>query len=153
MKNLFLFLVLVEVTAGCAVNQEYNPVTAASHETFLLNESAFAQVTVGMKQTEVHQMMGDKITVGYALAQEASVLKPPSESVSDYKPLTIANPYKTQEIKTKDGVYTVEYYVAQVRQADELISDDELMPLIFREGVLVAKGWDYLKALRLKNPS
>jgi len=51
------------------------------------------------------------------------------------KPLTIVNPYKSEDIKTKDGVYTVEYYVTSVKQSDGVITDDELVPLVFREGV------------------
>ncbi|MEI7998432.1 MAG: hypothetical protein WCH62_02880 [Candidatus Omnitrophota bacterium] len=153
MKSLLL-LALVVLAGGCATSQVYNPVAAATQQTFLLNESSFAQVEIGMKQTQVHQIMGDTIIIGYAyqkpLSDEAVVLK---ASFGDYKPLTIANPYKTEEIKTQNGQYAVEYYASSSRQSDGILSNDELMPLIFHEGILVAKGWDYLKSLSIKNPS
>ena len=137
MKELFLFLVLSCFAFGCATNSEYNALTSAEKQTFLLNESSFAQMTIGMKQQQVHEIMGDAIVIGYSYDQ-----------ANQSKPMTIANPYKKEDLSR----YTVEYYVTRVNQSDGIISDDELMPLVFREGILVGKGWDYLKSLRLKNP-
>lgn len=155
MKLLVLFVMgLAVVSGGCSISKVYNPVTASLQQTFLLNESALAQVTTGMNQAQVHQIMGESIVIGYAyqkaVSDKDSAL---NASSADYKPLTIANPYKTEQIKTLEGVYLIEYYVSSIRQSDGTITDDELIPLIFREGMLMAKGWDYLKSLRLKNPA
>ena len=141
MKSFLLYVSFIILLAGCQTAQVYNPIASATGQTFLLNESSLAKVAAGMSQTQVHQMMGDAIVVGYAY------------EAANYKPLTIANPYKTEEIKSKEGLYTVEYYVNAVKESDGVIKDNELVPLVFRENILVAKGWDYLKALRLKNPS
>jgi transposase len=151
MRHRFILILLVILLAGCETTQVYNPVDAPTQQTFLINESSFRKIAIGMSQSQVHQIMGDTIIIGYAYQ------KPVSEqgvdvkvSTSDYKPLTITNPYKTEELKTKDGLYTVEYFVNLVKNSDGVISDDELVPLVFREGLLIAKGKEYLKALRLK---
>ncbi len=154
MRILLLILSLVVLSSGCAFNQAYNPVTAASQQIFLLNQSSLKRVTIGMKTEQVHQIMGDSIIIGYSyqkqLSDETSILK---SSSSDYRALKIPNPYKTERIKTAEGIYIVEYYVSSIHQPDEKITNDELVPLIFRDGIMVAKGQDYVKALRLKNPS
>jgi hypothetical protein len=154
MKNLALICILVMAASGCASNQVYNPVTSSLNQTFLLNESSLAQIKPGMKQSMVHQIMGDSIVIGYAYQKPVTDESVVSQaSSSDYKPLTIANPYKTEDVKGKDGVYTVEYYVNAVKQSDGVITDDELVPLIFHDGTLLSRGWDSLKALHLKNPA
>jgi len=154
MKNLILFLVIVFTFAGCANAPVYNALVSSSQQTFLINGASLAQVLVGMKQEQVHQLMGDSIIIGYAyqkpLSDEETVLK---SSAVDYKPLTINNPYKTQDIKTKNGLYKVEYYVSSVQQPDGVIKEDELVPLVFHEGILVGKGRDFLKDFRSQNPS
>lgn len=132
MKHVISFLVLISLSSGCATNGTYNPLFTSTHQIFLLNESALAQVTIGMKKDQVHKIMGDSIIIGY----------------SSQKPLTINNPYRTEDLKVKQSTYTIEYYVSRVNQPDGVVTNDELIPLIFREGVLVAKGWDYLKSLR-----
>lgn len=148
------FILCLALMTGCATSPVYNPVTAATQQTFLLNESALAQVKMGMKETEVRQIMGDDIIIGYTYQKPLSSEKDIVESTSnDYKPLTIANPYKTEDITTKEGTYKVEYYVSSIRQPDGVVTDSELVPLIFHNGLLTGRGWDDLKALRSQNPS
>jgi hypothetical protein len=112
--------------------QTYNPVTSATRQTFLLNETEMAQITIGMTRDQVHKIMGDSITIGYSQEQ----------------PLTIHNPYKTEDLKIKEEMYLVEQYVVRINKPDGFVTDDELMPLIFNKGKLVGKGKDYLKTLR-----
>ena len=154
MNTYLLSFLLVFLVSGCATSELYNPVKASTDQRFLLNKASLAQVKMGMKQDQVHQIMGDSIVIGYSyqkpVSSEPAVLQAPP---SDYKPLTIANPYKTEDLKSKDGDYTVEYYVNTIKQSDGVVTDDELVPLIFQGGILVARGWDRVKALHLKNPS
>jgi hypothetical protein len=153
MKNIF-YICIFFLVSGCATSPVYNPVTSATQQTFLLNGSSLAQIKMGMTQAQVHQIMGDSIVIGYAyqkpLTDESSVEQ---AKASDYKPLTIANPYKTEDIKGKEGIYTIEYYVNSIKQFDGVLTDDELIPLIFHEGILIARGWDEVKVLRSQNPS
>lgn len=132
MKKKYLSLILIFLLSGCAFVQTYNPLDLALHQKFLLNESALAQLTIGMKQDQAHKIMGDTIIIGY----------------SSQKPLTINNPYRIEELKAKQTNYTIEYYVSSVNQPDGIVTEDELTPVVFHEGTLVGKGRNYLKTLR-----
>ena len=133
----FLILFLVVLCGGCSTSQEYDPLASSRNQEFLLNKSSFDQIKEGMTQSQVHQIMGESLVIGY----------------SSKHPLTINNPYKAEELKAKDGQYTIEYYVSSAKVSDGALSDDEMIPFVFRDGLLLSRGWDALKALRLKNPS
>ncbi len=72
--------------------------------------------------TQVHKIMGQELLIGYAFESDK------------YQPLTIPNPYRIEKIK--GGEYTIEYYIEAIRQADGIVKDDELMPLVFQDGKL-----------------
>lgn len=150
-----ILLILILITAaGCAANREYNPVAAATEQTFLLNESALAQVKTGMTQARVHEIMGDALVIGYSYEKALTNEADASKSVEgDYKPLTIANPYKTENITTAKDSYVVEYYVNSVKHSDGVVSDEEMVPLIFQGGILKERGWERVHALRAQKPS
>ncbi len=149
-----LCLILSLICAGCASQEIYDPLRLANHQTLLLNEGAFSRVSNGMSIDEVHQAMGQKIVIGYTridgVSDNASKLAGEKSAVSTYQPLTILNPYKSEEIKGSHDVFMVEYYVTKVEQPGGLISDKELMPFIFKNNILVGRDWPYLKSLRLK---
>ncbi len=128
-KDLFLAQCAVScclILSGCASAPTYNPMQATLKQEILLNESGFKALQDGMTRDQVHQIMGEALVVGYKF------------QVPDYKPLTVANPYKTQAVSTD---YLIEYYVEAIRQPDGVISDDELMPLVYKDGKLVGRGW------------
>ena len=130
----WLFIVLAAGLAGCATAPTYNPMQVAAQQEILLNENGFKAVHEGMTQDEVHQAMGQEILVGYQFESPT------------YKPLSIPNPYKTEDLKGTG--YTVEYYVEAIRQPDGTISDNELMPLVFNNGKLVGRGWPLANSLK-----
>jgi hypothetical protein len=142
MLRLNAFLILSLLAGGCAVTTNYDPLKAANNQTLLLNES-LKQVNVGMSQTDVHNLMGQELIIGYSyqnpLPGESSPLAVVKEASE--KPITIPNPYKSEP----RGECSVEYYVTAIHHPDGVISDDELMPLLFCKGSLKAKGWDHLK--------
>ena len=94
-----------------------------------------------MTQDNVHNVMGQEIVIGYTKQSDG------------YKPLTIPNPYKVEQVETPQGTYTVEYYVQIVRQPDGIITDDELMPLVFKEGKFIGRDWSFVKSIRPAKPS
>jgi hypothetical protein len=104
-----------------------------------LNESGFKAVKDGMTMEQVHNIMGQELIIGYALQS------------SDYKPLTIPNPYKSETIKGT-GCF-IEYYIEAIRQPDGIVHDNELMPLIFKNGKLIGRGWPLANSLRPVKPS
>jgi hypothetical protein len=126
--------------AGCAPTNVYNPMQVAEYPPeLLLNESGLKAVHEGMTPDQVHQTMGQQLVIGYAY------------QAPDYKPLTIPNPYKTEEVK--DTGYTIEYYIDSIRQTDGVIHDNELMPLVFKDGKLVGRGWSLANSIRPPKPA
>jgi hypothetical protein len=124
--------------AGCVSSIVYNPMQVANQQEFLLNESGFKALRDGMTMEQVHQIMGTELVIGYQFQSP------------DYKPLTIPNPYKSEA--GKDPGYFIEYYIESIRQPDGTIHDNELMPLIFKNGLLIGRGWPLANSLRPSKP-
>ena len=136
----FACIVLLSLSvAGCASTPAYNPMKMASQEEVLLNENGFKAAQNGMTPDQVHKIMGTELVIGYA-AQS-----------SNYKPLTIPNPYRSETIK--DTGYLIEYYIEAIRQPDGIVSDNELMPLVFKDSKLIGRGWPLVNSLRPAHPS
>ena len=125
--------------AGCASSIVYNPMQTASPPEMAFNESAFKAIQDGMTMDQVHKMMGQELIIGYTFQEPG------------YKPLTIPNPYKSEAIKGTD--FFLEYYIEAIRQPDGIVSDNELMPLIFKNGKLIGRGWPLANSLRPAHPS
>ena len=98
------------------------------------------QVHTGMALETVKGIMGPEFVVGFE--------KDPSSD--KLNPITIPQPYRTEEIEKDDKKYFVAYYFTHIKKADEMISDDELTPLIFSDGILSTIGWDSLFPLKQK---
>ena len=122
------------IVSGCASTPAYNPMQMTSQQELLLNESGFKALQDGMTMDQVHKIMGQDLVIGYG------------EENANYKPLTVANPYKTETIKGTD--YIVEYYIESIRQPDGIVNDNELLPLIFKDGKLSGRGWPLVNSLR-----
>jgi len=57
----------------------------------------------------------------------------------------INNPYRTETLKGIDGqIYEVLFYYTDIKKADEAITDDELTPILIKDGKLVGWGWSFL---------
>jgi hypothetical protein len=136
----FAWIILLSLSlAGCATTPAYNPMQVSNQEELLLNESGFKGVQDGMTIDQVHQAMGTQLLIGYTFQSP------------DYKPLTIPNPYKSEAIKGTG--YVIEYYIESIRQPDGIVSDNELMPLVFNDGKLIGRGWPLANSLRPAKPS
>lgn len=143
MARLLICIMMVFMLAGCATTGDYDPLQSALKQTVLLNESGFAAVKEGMSMEDIHTLMGETIIIGYI--SDAALQKP-----TVYKPLTISNPYKSEEITTASGAVVVEYYVARINQPDGIVSDNELVPLVFKDGKLYGRGWPFLQNFQSK---
>ena len=131
---IFSFLILT----GCASSPVYNPIQAQTHPELLLNEGGLKEIQEGMTFEQVHKIMGQELLIGYAFQSD------------HYKPLTIPNPYRIE--KVKDTGYVIEYYINAIRQADGIVRDDELTPLVFQDGKLIGRGWPLVNSLRPSKP-
>ena len=135
----FWFGLLILSLSGCASTPAYNPMQVANRQELLLNQSGLKAVSDGMTLDQVHKIMGDALVIGYEYQSP------------NYKPLTVPNPYKTEAVKGTD--YVVEYYIGSICQPDGVISDNELVPLIFKSGVLSGRGWPLANSLHSAKPS
>ena len=126
----WMILLCLSLT-GCATSPVYNPMQV--QQELLLNTSGLKAVQEGMSLSQVHQIMGQELVIGF------------QAQTPDYKPITVANPYKTQALEGTD--YVIEYYIEAIRQPDGVVSDDELMPLVFKDGKLVGRGWPLANSL------
>ena len=127
-------IVLSFCLGGCMSNVVYNPMQTSSPAELLLNESGFKALQNGMTLDEVHKTMGQELVIGYTFQEPG------------YKPLTIPNPYKSEALKGTG--FLIEYYIEAIRQPDNIVKDNELMPLIFRDGKLIGRGWSLANSLR-----
>ena len=99
------------------------------------------QIHKGMTRKEVASILGNKVVVGYELVDSQS---------GQYKPVTINNPYRVENVQKGSVNYCIDYYLEKIEVQDDIVSDDELVPLVFRDDKLVGQGWDFLKK-KIKN--
>ncbi len=95
---------------------------------------SLGQIYPGMTRKEVQSALGAKVIVGYELSDPQT---------QQYKPTTLDNPYRIETLKKGKKEYNIDYYLAGVQQADDVVSDDELVPLAFENDKLIGLGWPY----------
>ena len=125
--------------SGCTIAQvEKTPPAAAraSLKTFPTAQ-AIEELPVGLSRAEVEEKSGMPVVVGYE-----------TEAPAKIKSIIIQNPYKTETLEKNNKRYQVDYYLTHIYQADGVVSDDELTPLVFENGRLVGKGREFLDKLR-----
>jgi hypothetical protein len=57
------------------------------------------------------------------------------------------NPFKTEMYPAGDDTFRILYFYSQRTKADGNITDDELMPVVFKNGLLDGWGWSYWEGL------
>ena len=92
------------------------------------------QVKIGMSQQEVVDLMGDHTVIGYEMEKSKE---------DAYTPIVLKNPYRLETLKVQDKTLEAAFYYTHVKQADDIIADEELTPLVFQEGKLIGKGWPF----------
>jgi len=99
------------------------------------------QTSAGMSKKEVVQIMGDTVTIGYAVINDSGATRP----------ITVINPQKVKTVTRRGRVYEVLFYLTHVRQSEGNITDDELTPFVFENEKFLGHGWYFLnKILRKK---
>ncbi len=131
MKRL-IFIGVCVLLAGCeSVPTAPNVSPEVMQKRFLTT----SQLHTGLSRAEVAAILGKEVVVGYALADQV---------VEQYQPITSPNLKRSETIKKNNKNYMVDYYLAGIKVADDKISDDELLPLVFENDHLIGIGWDYL---------
>jgi hypothetical protein len=124
--------------AGCGrvetfASRSDRPVSLTSEQMRALNTRRIQGLSLGMNRTQAMQWMGTR---------------PFSEPDSRFH---ITNPVRTESYKTDDGVdVEIAYYYTDLEKSDSLVTDAELTPILFKDGVLAAWGRDVVAGL-LKN--
>ena len=133
MKKLVCVFILAMLVSGCAT---------PLHQKIAPNRENLLKLSIGMSKEESIRIMGTKAFSTYS---QGNLLGLPSY-------LTITNPYRSEILKGKDDkIFEVIYYVTDVKNDDNAITDDELTPLIFNNGKLIGWGWSFLNDSVQKN--
>jgi hypothetical protein len=57
----------------------------------------------------------------------------------------ITNPYRVETMKGKDDqLYEILFYYTDIKKRDDAITDDELTPIVLKDGKVVGYGWSFL---------
>lgn len=99
------------------------------------------KVIAGMTYEEVMALMGDKVKIGF---QEGA------ESVDTYGAMSLRNPFRIEMLTVENLPHLVVFFVTQVNASDGQVTDDELTPVVFKDNIMLGKGWDFLEELRNK---
>ncbi len=118
-KIIYMLLVLVFIS-GCAGLSMYEAIKP--------NKANLMKLKVDMPEGQVMKIMGDN----------------PISS----KSMSIDNPYRVESLNMASGSYRIVYYVIQVVVDDDIISDEELTPIVFKDGKLVGWGWNFMENIR-----
>jgi hypothetical protein len=121
--------------AGCAVTTQPRGTALIPAEHRLL--SRISALQNGMTTDEVRALLGSEIIIGYEDIQPNA-----------RKAITIQNPYRNEEFSIAGRIYKVLYYLTQIKMADDIISENELTPLVFLNDKLLYKTWDDLSKLK-----
>lgn len=140
-KSFFVVFFLSFFVAGCAsISVETDP-TPADLLT-VSRQNNFAEldgVFKGMSLSQVMATLKQEVIIGYE-REDASG--------KNFKPIILKQPYRVEIFQKQDHLYHVLFYFNRVQKADGMISDDELIPLIFEKDQLLAQGWDHLFKVR-----
>jgi len=111
------------------------PDTAGVQRRFI----TLSQIHIGMSREEVRSVIGGEVIIGYQM-----------EDVKNkyYKPVTVNNPYRRQDVGIGSETYEVDFYLLGIKTADGKVTDDELVPLVFHNNKLIGSGWPYLNSLK-----
>lgn len=100
------------------------------------NKQNLAKVAPGMTRMEVESVMGHEHAGGGL----------PEVVFGRVQYLRAKNPMREETVRGADGAdYLVLYYYTDTKQLDDRITDDELTPVVFRDGKVVGVGYPFLK--------
>lgn len=124
MKNLnFIFILLFTTITSCSTYRAYEDFTVN-------NRNKIALLEPGMTKQEVNQIMGNNSIKGSGAY--------------------IGNPYKTETFKTKDGQSIfIFWYYTQINSSNGHVDDDELTPVVFKNGKMEGYGWSFYRDTHL----
>lgn len=140
MKLRLLVLLLVPILGACSVNWGFSDIGNALVNDPIerlrdSNKRKLALVTVDMPRGEVDKLMGSDRAGGSLV----DVLHGRTQH------LQARNPMREEHRLGIDGqYYEVVYYYTDLRERDNKITDDELTPVVYRDGKVAGVGYGFL---------
>jgi len=98
------------------------------------NKQNLARVSPGMTRMEVESVMGNARAGG----------KLPEVLFGRVQYLEAKNPMREEAAKGAEGDYLVLFYYTDVKKLDDRITDEELTPVVFRDGKVAGIGYAFL---------
>lgn len=99
------------------------------------NKAKMEKLSVGMTRMEVESVMGNARAGGGL----------PEVLFGRVQYLAAQNPMREEPLKGTDGAdYLVLFYYTDVRERDDKITDDELTPVVLRDGKVAGIGYRFL---------
>ena len=103
------------------------------------NKRNLQRVSVGNTRLEVERIMGTERAGGGL----------PEVAFGRVQYLAAKNPMREDAVRGRDGAeYQVLFYYTDVHAKDDKITDDELTPIVLRDGKVVGIGHPFLAATR-----
>ncbi len=129
MKKVILISLLAITLTGCVSSLE---------KTRTRNRENILKLSVGMTKRQVIEIMGTKTAGGR------------------FGETRVNNPYKSEIILPKTKQYEVLYYYTDLDSAiysanPSFITDKDLTPLLFDDGILIGWGKEFLRSKQTKN--
>ena len=114
MKKLAILLMIsFIISTGCASTEQ---IRAGNRENLML-------LSPGMTKAEVLQVMGtETIRVGMEV---------------------ITNPYRSEMYQAGGHTFELLFYYTDIKKTDVAITDDELTPIVLKDGKVDGWGWTY----------
>ena len=121
-KSVFLFIFIL-ILNSCASYMELSG----------KNREKLSNLQLGMSKTEVISTMGNK-----------------PFSIPGGDPDIIQNPYRTEMRQDGNDTFEVIYYYSDIKSRDGAITDDELTPIILKNGKVIGWGHSNWNDLNIK---
>lgn len=137
-----LTIAVCVLLAGCAAIEVQEQAPAAVETSLSRRFVTLRQIAPGMTRPEINSLLGSEIVIGYELVNPAN---------GQYKPITVKNPYRSETVKKGPKEFVVDYYLVGIKEPDDQVTDDELVPLVFQRDKFMGSGWDYLNQ-KIKSP-
>lgn len=138
MKKWPQVLMLFLFVAGC-VSLDEQAGTQAFYNPRAEKLLDLSRIQTGMDYEQVQAIVARPVVIGYDITADGS---------GSVKEITLSNPYRVETLNHDNKNYTVEHFIVQIVRADGTVSDDELMPLVFEDNILIGKGQDFLFKLK-----
>ena len=115
------------------------------------NQANIARLTPGMSRDQVVSIMGSRSLPsplgtegsGQARTERDSMGVAQVQILTGSNAPSLYNPMRTGTYEVGEHTWEVLFYYARLVEDDGVVSDDELEPVVLKDGFLVGRGWVY----------